>query len=136
MEPTHVCMIGAGRHAARIVYSCFRCSGTRSSSPTQTSRRSARRKLPARKASSRAGRFRRHPRNVHLNDLDADGKFYALGQGVSPLESILEALVDVRYGQWLIVDGETASMDTDAAFRVAADYLCRAGALGAAGAKG
>jgi sugar phosphate isomerase/epimerase len=70
-----------------------------------------------------AVRFQRHLLNVHLKDLDAHGKFCALGQGTLPLRPILDALTAVNYNQWLIVDEETAALQTDEAFSIAAEFL-------------
>ncbi|MBW3635320.1 MAG: sugar phosphate isomerase/epimerase, partial [Armatimonadetes bacterium] len=70
-----------------------------------------------------AVRFQRHLLNVHLKDLSAEGQFCALGQGTLPLRPILDALTAINYDQWLIVDEETASLQTDEAFSVAAEFL-------------
>lgn len=80
--------------------------------------------------SSLIRRFRAHLLNVHLKDIAADGTFCALGQGTLALDPIFGALEDVAYDQWLIVDEETASMDTPTSFRIAADCLARRGLLG------
>ncbi len=70
-----------------------------------------------------AVRFQSHLLNVHLKDLASDGQFCALGQGTLPLGPILDALSAIRYDQWLIVDEETASLSTDEAFSIAAQFL-------------
>lgn len=68
-------------------------------------------------------RFHQHLINVHLKDLDPQGKFCALGQGTLPLQPILDTLTNIHYNQWLIVDEETASLPTEEAFSIAANYL-------------
>ena len=68
-------------------------------------------------------RFQKHLLNVHLKDLTAEGEFCALGQGVLAIDPILEKLHAIGYDQWLIVDEETKALDTEAAFKIAADYL-------------
>lgn len=74
-------------------------------------------------------RFRDHLVNVHLKDIAPDGTFCALGRGTLDVPPILSALRDTRYDNWLIVDEETASMDTPTAFRIAAETLRRHGAM-------
>lgn len=77
-------------------------------------------------------RFAGHLINVHLKDIAPDGTFCALGQGTLAIEPILSALRAVRYDRWLIVDEETASMQTEQAFAIAADCLARHGLMAAA----
>jgi sugar phosphate isomerase/epimerase len=76
-----------------------------------------------------AVRFGQHLLNVHLKDLAADGTFCALGQGTLALSPILEALSSINYNGWLIVDEETTSLQTEAAFRIASECLKREGVL-------
>lgn len=71
------------------------------------------------------GRFRSHLLNVHLKDMDAQGHFCALGAGSLQVEPVLAALDEVGYAQWLIVDEETASLDTQTSFGIAAATLTR-----------
>jgi sugar phosphate isomerase/epimerase len=70
-----------------------------------------------------ASRFQNHLLNVHLKDLDADGNFCALGQGILELDPIVQTLESIKYNQWLIIDEETGAMKTEAAFGIAAEYL-------------
>lgn len=68
-------------------------------------------------------RFRDYLLNVHLKDMGPDGRFCALGQGTLNLTSVLAALSEIHYDEWLIVDEETADLSTGEAFRIARDYL-------------
>lgn len=74
-------------------------------------------------------RFGDHLVNVHLKDIAGDGTFCALGQGLLAIRPILDALGGINYAQWLIVDEETASMQTDEAFRIAAACLREHGVM-------
>lgn len=75
-------------------------------------------------------RFQKHLLNVHLKDLDADGKFCALGTGTLDMRPILRELKALGYDQWLIVDEETVGLSTREAFEIARDYLQREGVAG------
>ena len=68
-------------------------------------------------------RFHKHLLNVHLKDLDTDGQFCALGHGTLDIGKILKTLKSIIYNQWLIVDEETKSLDTETAFRIASECL-------------
>ena len=75
-------------------------------------------------------RFQSHLLNVHLKDIGVDGQFCALGAGTLALVPILEALSSIGYGQWLIVDEETTSLETEEALGIAAGCLKRHGVGG------
>lgn len=74
-------------------------------------------------------RYKALLRNVHLKDMDAAGNFCPLGRGGVDLGCVLQALRDVAYDGWLVVDEETHGVPTDEAFGIAAAYLRKGGLL-------
>lgn len=68
-------------------------------------------------------RFKNHLINVHLKDLGGDGKFCPLGQGTLNLDPIFDALREIDYKQWLIVDEESPGVTTPEAMEIARQYL-------------
>jgi sugar phosphate isomerase/epimerase len=71
--------------------------------------------------------------NVHLKDMDEKGEFCLLGTGTVTLEPVLEALNEIRYDRWLIVDEETKAADLGTGFRTAASYLQKKAGMKMAG---
>ena len=61
--------------------------------------------------------------NVHLKDRDARGAFCPLGTGVMDLAPALDALGEIGYERWLIVDEESPGVETPQACRIAMAYL-------------
>lgn len=64
-----------------------------------------------------------HLLNVHLKDLDAEGRFCPLGRGRLNLSGVLRALRDCDYQEWLIVDEESIHVPVDEAFAISRKYL-------------
>lgn len=64
-----------------------------------------------------------HLLNVHLKDLDAEGKFCPLGHGELDLAPILSVLKKMDYQEWLIVDEESKTVSTPEAMRIAREFL-------------
>jgi sugar phosphate isomerase/epimerase len=61
--------------------------------------------------------------NVHLKDRDEQGSFCPLGRGVMDLRPALDALREIGYDRWLIVDEESRGVGAADACRIAMDYL-------------
>ncbi len=64
-----------------------------------------------------------HITNVHLKDIDAAGRFCPVGTGRLDLGAIVEALRDVEYDRWLIVDEESRDCTTPQACALSAEFL-------------
>ncbi len=80
--------------------------------------------------------------NVHLKDLDEGGGgsggsggrgFCPLGQGELDLSPALEALREMDYQHWLIVDEESPNCTADKACELSANYLIKHGVMKARG---
>ena len=61
--------------------------------------------------------------NVHLKDFSKDGVFCPLGQGILDLDSVIDALFEVGYDKWLIVDEESRGYTTDEAYHIDMEFL-------------
>jgi sugar phosphate isomerase/epimerase len=61
--------------------------------------------------------------NVHLKDMDTGGEFCLLGTGTVTLTPVLDALKEIGYDQWLIIDEETKGADLDTGFGTAMAFL-------------
>ena len=61
--------------------------------------------------------------NVHLKDARADGQFCPIGRGVLDLSAALDALRQIGYDRWLIVDEESRDFSTPEAYRLSMRFL-------------
>jgi sugar phosphate isomerase/epimerase len=68
-------------------------------------------------------RLQSHLWNVHLKDLDENGRFCPIGRGTLNLRAVLEALPAINYEYWLIVDDESRDVGLQEAFTVSRAYL-------------
>jgi inosose dehydratase len=68
-------------------------------------------------------RLQSHLWNVHLKDLDENGRFCPVGRGTLDLRSVLEVLPAIGYRHWLIVDDESRDVGLHEAFAVSRVYL-------------
>ncbi len=70
-----------------------------------------------------------HITNVHLKDVDRDGAFCPLGAGELDLAPVVEALCEMDYSHWLIVDEESEGYEITQACDLSAGFLRKHGAL-------
>lgn len=61
--------------------------------------------------------------NVHLKDVASDGSFCPLGMGELALADVVEALSDIGYSGWLIVDDESKGFSTAEACEISMRFL-------------